>query len=218
MLRFTIFGIPTRVHWMFWVVGALLGGIGRGGMTPEAYQGVMIWIGACFVSILWHELGHALTARRYGARPEILLYGMGGLASYAGSSRITRTQNLRIIAAGPGFGLLLGAAAWLIWKFVLPPAGQMNVHLWYLFTALLWINIIWSLVNFLPILPLDGGQFLENWMHFRNPRLRGQIGTGVAVAVAAFGLMNHQLYIAIMFGFLAYYNYQISEGKRVKFF
>ena len=216
MLNFKLFGIPIRVHWMFWIVAALLGGIARPDMTPEKYKMVVVWIGVCFISILWHELGHALTARKYGSRPNILLYGLGGLAINSGGR--TRRANLHIIAAGPGFGLLLGGVSWLIWHFVLPPAHEMNNYLWALFTALLWINIVWSLVNLLPVLPLDGGQFLENWMHHRNPRLRGQIGCGVAIAVALFGILNRQIYIGIMFGLLAYYNYQVAEGRRVKFF
>ena len=216
MLKFNIFGIPTRVHWMFWVICALLGGIASEGMTPMLYKGVMIWVGVCFVSILWHELGHALTARRFGARPNILLYGMGGLAINAGGR--TRRQNLWIIFAGPGYGLLLGGVAWLIWKFVLPPVPEMNYYLWRLFTSLMWINILWSLVNLLPILPLDGGQFLGTWMNGRKQRLRGQIGCGVATAVAVFGLFHSQIFVGIMFGFLAYQNYQIAEGRQVKFF
>ena len=218
MLRFTIFGIPTKIHWMFWVVCALLGGIAGSNMTPQLYQGVVIWIGVCFISILWHELGHALTARKYGARPDILLYGMGGLASYPNTGRITRNQRLQIIFWGPGFGLLLGGAVWLIAKFFLPPPREMNFHLWVLVTSLIRVNIFWSLVNLLPVLPLDGGQFMGAWMHDRDPRLRGQIGTGIGVAVALVALLNNEIYIAIMFGLLAYYNFQISEGKRVKFF
>src|SRR5210317_2266180 len=156
MLRFTAFGIPTKIHWMFWVVCALLGGVLSPNMTPERYQGVLIWVAVCFVSIMWHELGHALTARRYGARPEILLYGLGGLASYPSGVRMTRSQRLQIIAGGPGFGLMLGGTVWLLARFVLPPAHQMSYQLWVLVSSLIHINIFWSLVNLLPVLPLDG--------------------------------------------------------------
>ena len=218
MLSFNVFGIPTKIHWMFWVVCALLGGVLQGNMTPQMYQGVMIWVGVCFVSIMWHELGHALTARRFGARPEILLYGMGGLASYPSNVRITRKQRMLIIAGGPGFGLALGISVWLLAKFVLPPAHQMSYHLWVMVTSLIHVNIFWSLINMLPVLPLDGGQFLGTWMRDRKSQLCGQIGTGVAAAVAFFAILSGQTYLGIMFGFLAFSNYQISQGKHVKFF
>ena len=218
MLRFNAFGIPTKVHWMFWVVCALLGGALSPNMTPERYQGVFIWVGVCFVSIMWHELGHALTARKYGARPEIMLYGLGGLASYPSSVRMTRNQRLKVIAGGPGFGLMLGAAVWLIAKLILPPPAEMNYHLWVLVRALIYINIFWSLVNMLPVLPLDGGQFLGALMHEDKRQLRGQIGTGVAAAVAFLAIASGQTYLGIMFGLLAFTNYQISQGKQAKFF
>lgn len=216
MLRFTIFGIPTKVHWMFWVVAALLGGIGGKEMTPDRYKEVLVWIAVIFVSILWHELGHALTGRKYGSRPNILLYAFGGLAINAGGR--TRNQNLHVIAAGPGFGLVLGIIAWLVWKYLMPPAYEVNHLVFHLFMSLIWVNLVWSLVNMLPILPLDGGQFLEHWMHHRNQRLRGQIGAGVAIAVAVYALLNKQIFMTFMFGYLAYMNYQIAERRQVKFF
>ena len=217
MLRFTLFGIPTKVQWMFWVVMALLGGIGRSGMNPEGMKLVAIFVGAGFLSILVHELGHALTARKYGARPEILLYGFGGLASYPDVGRITRNQRLHIIAAGPGFGLVLGAISWLL-LYKLLPVSSIGIYLFYLLNFLVWINIVWSLLNMLPIYPLDGGQFLGTWMNGNKMVLRSQIGTGVAAAVAVYAIMNKQIFMAVMFGMLAYQNYQMGLGKRVKFF
>lgn len=217
MWSFRIFGIPTRVHWIFWLSMAFFGGIGTRGMTPLGYQVVVIFIGAGFVSILGHELGHALTARKYGARPDILLYAFGGLASYPDSGKIRRNQRLEIIAAGPAFGFAVALVVWILQRFILPP-NLIGFHLSALLWALWMINFWWSVLNILPIYPLDGGQFLDTWMNGRNPRLRGQIGFGVAAAVAVYGLLNHQIFMTIMFGLLAYQNYQMSEGKRVKFF
>ena len=218
MLNFKVFGIPTRIHWMFWVTSVLLSGITHLEMTPERYQGVVIWVGCCFISILWHELGHALTARKFGARPNILLWGLGGLAIYQEPPRMNRYQRLRIIFWGPGFGLILGGVVWLLATYVLPPKVEWGYHLWKFVTSMIWINLFWSLFNFLPVLPLDGGQFLGAWMYERNPRLRGQIGCGVAAAVAVVALFLNQFFIALMFGLLAYTNYQIAEGRKVKFF
>jgi len=215
MLSFKIFGIPTRVHWIFWVMMALLGGIGQKDMTPEKLQGVIIIVGVGFVSIMVHELGHALTARRYGARPEIMLHGLGGVATYPGVP-MTRNQRLQVIAAGPFYGLALGVAAWLVWRFVLPASFVPSYHLRVLFAALMWINFVWTFLNVLPILPLDGGQFLETWMRGDKRKLRGQIGTGVAAAVVIYGLLHGQFFMAVMFGFLAYQNFQMSEGKPMK--
>ena len=57
-LRFNLFGIPVRVHPLFWLVAAILGA----GSDPDPIE-LLLWIGTVFVSILIHEMGHALAAR-----------------------------------------------------------------------------------------------------------------------------------------------------------
>lgn len=123
-LNFSIFGFPVRVHPFFWLVGLIMGLYGRG-------DGIVIitWVLATFVSILIHELGHALMIRRFGGEAHIVLYAMGGLAiegqprssdgfgnpweshtpSYTQRARTPREQIL-ISAAGPGIQFLLAAA------------------------------------------------------------------------------------------------------------
>ena len=71
-LRFSVLGIPVRVHPTFWFIGLLLGSA-----TPQLSL-VAIWIGCLFLSILVHELGHALAARSFGWPPDIVLHGFGG--------------------------------------------------------------------------------------------------------------------------------------------
>src|SRR5262245_16689597 len=80
---------------------------------------VLIAIFVVFVSILVHELGHALMMRRYGREAHIVLYLMGGLAIEGGGSSFgsfggfrsrgsrTTTEQVMISAAGPGAGYVL---------------------------------------------------------------------------------------------------------------
>jgi len=107
---------------MFWLVGLLMG---FGGGTDGI--GLIIWFSALFVSILIHELGHALMIRRFGREAYIVLYAMGGLAiegrphsmygspwsfePYTGYSPRSRTpqEQILISAAGPGIELVLAA-------------------------------------------------------------------------------------------------------------
>jgi len=63
-LHFRIAGIPVRIHPFFWVVALLL----TIGATKEPV-GVLIGIGSILVSIVVHEMGHALVQRRFGGRP-----------------------------------------------------------------------------------------------------------------------------------------------------
>jgi stage IV sporulation protein FB len=128
-LNFQVFGFPVRVHPFFWLVGALLGY----SSLQDGPIALVIWISAMFVSILIHELGHALMIRRFGREAHIVLYMMGGLAiegrpqtqygnpwsldSYTGGyqpkARLPQEQ-IVISAAGPGIqfllaGLIIGA-------------------------------------------------------------------------------------------------------------
>jgi stage IV sporulation protein FB len=121
-LNFQVLGFPVRVHPLFWLVGFLLGFDGSSGGI-----GIVIWLFAMFVSILLHELGHALMIRRFGRDAHIVLYMMGGLAiegrpqggfgspwsfdtvaPYQARPR-TPYEQILISAAGPGIELVLAA-------------------------------------------------------------------------------------------------------------
>src|SRR5262249_50079467 len=101
-VRFRFLGIPVRVHPLFWLATAVLGGSGGN----ETLGPILIWVGCVFVSILVHEYGHGLTARLFRCSPSIVLYGMGGLC-YSESERQTPLQRVAVLLAGPGAGLLL---------------------------------------------------------------------------------------------------------------
>ena len=99
MWRFNLFGFPVTVEPWFWLVSFLMGG-GIEARGREGFTLVAIWIAVVFVSIMVHELGHALAGRRFGAHPEIGLHGMGGVAVMHGGY-FTRWQSIFVSAAGP---------------------------------------------------------------------------------------------------------------------
>ena len=214
--RFNFLGFPVAVQWVFWLIAALLGG-GLHANTPYRFQLLLIWIAVMFVSILVHELGHALAFRKYGGRPRILLWGMGGLAIDQG--RYRRNDNIVITLAGPAFGLALGLVVFLIARLIYPAdTGGLRAaygHFPAFLKMMIQINIFWSLINLLPIYPLDGGQLLGHIMHERKRELRAKIGMGCAIA-AGLGLSmarGGSLFILIMFGYLAYTNYQMARPQ-----
>ncbi|MFN3151062.1 site-2 protease family protein [Bremerella sp.] len=109
-LHFSLFNIPVRVHPLFWLVALLMG---FNGGDPKV---VLLWVAAVFISILVHEMGHALVIQWYGWIPSVVLYSFGGLAihnpniqSNYGAGRAKRNQWTQIIIslAGPGAGFLL---------------------------------------------------------------------------------------------------------------
>jgi Zn-dependent protease len=78
---------------------------------------------------------------------------------------------------------------------------------------ILFVNIVWGLINLLPVYPLDGGRVSRELCTLRQPRrgivLSLQISTLTAAAMAVYGLFAwSSLFTALMFGYLAYTNYQ----------
>lgn len=226
-VRFQIFGIPVRIHPFFWLVTLLLGS-----RNPQPV-GMVIWVGVVFISILIHELGHALTARWYGWPPRVTLYAFGGLASFQPSYHDTRSQVL-IAAAGPGAGFLFIALIMSVvhasghyvsvepanllpyWVFFEPfPNPNVNA----LIQSLLYVNIFWGLMNLLPIFPLDGGRIAQELMIQANPGdgLQKSLWLSIFVAggVALFcGVKFRDVYLALLFGYLALTNYMTLQQLR----
>lgn len=207
MLRFQIFGFPVAVHWVFWLITALLGGAAEAS-SPAALKFLLIWVAAVFVSILWHELGHALVMRHFGERqPQILLYGGGGVAMGRGFR--TRKEQVLISLAGPVAGLALGVVVWLLAGMI--PRGSAYVAA--ALRDLIYINIFWSLVNLLPIVPLDGGRISEAVLAGKGP-LALRISLVCAVAVAVFGFTQwRSIFVTLMFVVMAMDNWRTLNGR-----
>jgi stage IV sporulation protein FB len=147
---FDIGDIPVRVSLWYGLL-LLYWFQGNGGDA----RGTLLWVIIVTLSILVHELGHALVARYYRLRPSILLHGLGGLCNHDRAER--DRHDVFIIAAGPGAGLLLGLITWVV-SLKAPLAWMLNPWFGPVISMSLYVNIGWSLVNLLPIWPLDGGQ------------------------------------------------------------
>src|SRR5919109_1742559 len=110
-LRFNLAGFPVRVHPLFWLIAVLLG------YSSGDIVQILVWVAVVFLSILVHELGHALAFRRYGLSSQIVLHFAGGLtvpeSTYWGSRwanvALGPNQNIFISLAGPVAGFLIAA-------------------------------------------------------------------------------------------------------------
>ena len=206
MLRFRLFGFPVSVEWFFWLTCFLLGG----GIRMNSIQdlpGILLWTIAVFFSILVHELGHAFVGQKYGAIPTIHLHGMGGFMVPHGAA-FTRKQNIAVSAAGPGASLALGIAT-LLFIQVIPPdtsGGQA------LSRNMIWINFFWTIINLLPILPLDGGQIARDVLGPSRSEITRWIGVIFAGAVAYWAFSIGLVFLGLMLAYLGYMNYQQQPG------
>lgn len=203
MFRFSLFGIPVRVEPWFWLVMVLIGG-GIGARTREEILGVALFALAGFLSVLTHELGHALAGRLFGARSSITLHAMGGLAEFPGAW-FTRGQSFVVTFAGPAVQILLGVAVFL----AIPDLGRLQSlagHFWW---ALAWISVVWAVLNLVPVLPLDGGQMLHAVLGPQRVRVTLWVSILCAVGLGAAAWMQFKLLLfPILLGYFAYQSWR----------
>ncbi len=224
-LNFRVLGIPVRVHPLFWLVTLFM----KPAASPKA---AAIWVFAVFVSILIHELGHAIVARACGFAPWIVLHGFGGLAIYQPTYHNWKRQVL-ISLAGPGAGFFFAAFIAAAFRaaghrvsvefgfpFLLDisVADISNRNLDVLVQSLFFINIWWGLINLLPVIPLDGGQisrelFVAGCRYPQTGVIRAlqlSLLTGGLIAIFAF-VELHSFYIGLLFGFFAYQSFSALQ-------
>ncbi len=197
MPSFRLFGIPVTIHPSFLLIAALLG------MSSGSLQLVVAWVVVIFVSILIHELGHALTARSYGAEVAIELNGIGGLTSWSVPGKELRPgQRALVAAAGSGVGLLFGGMVFLFDRFTGPYDGVAEFVVYYLIT----VNVFWGLINWLPIRPLDGGHLFTSLLQRIVPSKAEVIANVVffitAAGALAFALWTQRIFLALLAGWL----------------
>lgn len=200
MLRFPLGPIPVQVDWWFWLAAVLLGG-GAQAHDPEDWARVAVWVAVVFVSILVHELGHALAGRKFGAGALIRLHGFGGVTLLPGA-RFNRAQNLLVSAAGPAAGLALGVLVLFASRTIAAPPPMIRLAI----SDALYVNFVWTFINLLPIQPLDGGQILGHALGPARGGFTAAVGFTVATLLCIWTLTHGMLFSAFMLAMLAYYN------------
>lgn len=206
MVRFSIFGIPVQVQPFFWITLVILGGA-LNATSAAAILEIGLFVVAGFISILVHELGHALTARKFGAYSEITLQAFGGYAAYSGV-RLTRPQSFAVTAAGPAIQILL----WLALLFLFPYLPAMNHNATYFLGTLMWISLVWAVLNLLPVLPLDGGQMLNAVLGPQRIKITLWVTIIVSIVV---GLILYVIYHSLLFSlFLGMFAWQAFQALR----
>ena len=173
-----IFGFPVEINLSFLLLLAVVF-IAYGG-----FIGVFV-VGLAFASVLVHELGHALVARRYGVHVSgIELSFFGGAAKMVQMPR-SANHEIAIAAAGPAVSLAIaGVSLGLAAVF----------HSWFL-AGLGQINLVIAAFNLIPALPMDGGRILRALLTRKMDFVRAtdvsvQVARVVAVGFGILGLLN----------------------------
>ncbi|HEX7836660.1 MAG TPA: site-2 protease family protein [Kofleriaceae bacterium] len=170
-----VLGFPVEINLSFLLLLAVVY-LAFGGL-----EGVQV-VGLAFASVLVHELGHALVARRLGVHVSgIELSFFGGAAKMVQMPR-SADHEIAIAAAGPAVSLMLAGAGFGLGVVLHSP--------------LLWqiggVNLVIAGFNLIPALPMDGGRILRALLTRRMDFVRAtDIAVGIARAVAiGFGIFG----------------------------
>lgn len=216
-LKFRLFGIESRVHPGFWLGGLLFA------QTAKSTWELLAGVGALFVSIMVHELGHALCGKYYGDKvPSITLHMMGGYYT-PGSIGLKHGQQIWMLIWGPLAGFILGAIAVGVAFAMLQKVIPYSDVLWTIVRNTIWICMIWGVVNLFPIFPLDGGQIFREIVRWKFPSKDDAFCYKVSMIVALM-VSGLAIWLAVTFGFgiitvilflsLAYQNYQFYQMEK----
>lgn len=165
----------------------------------------IIFILAVFASVIAHEYGHALTARRYGVRTRnITILPIGGVASLERIPAEPR-QELAIAVAGPMVTLALVALFYLILRStgapMVPQTSEGFLTLPFL-ARLMWVNLWLAAFNVLPAFPMDGGRMLRaalamRFEYVRATRIASYVGRAFALLFGIVGLYYNPFLVLI---------------------
>lgn len=185
----TAAGIPLLLHWTFLLVPAyvLITGILMG-RPPFGMLADLVLVTVIFVSVVLHELGHALAARRFGVQTkDIILMPIGGVARL---ERILRRPNEELIVAlaGPAVNVAIAAVLLAISVPVIGLNGLLNPTslLASLIGKTVGVNLAMIFFNMLPAFPMDGGRVLRAVLsirigHLRATKMAAAVGQTMAV-------------------------------------
>jgi Zn-dependent protease len=205
-VHFRLLGVPVRLHLSFFLVGAILGA----SRLSQPAQ-LLEWLAVVLVSVLLHEMGHALAARGFGLQPAIELHSMGGLTSYRPPPVFPKLRRIAISVAGPGAGLLLGLAAVAAGRAGLPlsPFAELTRQ------DLVWVNVGWGLLNLVPVLPLDGGNIFAALVGERPTRI---VSVVVCAGLALPSFLLGMTWAGLLFAWFALANVRelVAVAQREK--
>jgi Zn-dependent protease/predicted transcriptional regulator len=200
-----ISGIGVHVHATFLI---LMGWVALNHWM-EARNLAYVLAGVGFILLLFacvvlHELGHALTAKKYGIKTrDITLLPIGGVARLERMPSDPR-QELWVALAGPTVNVVIAAVLFIILQLTggMESFSKLSVTGGLFFQRLLVVNIFLVLFNMLPAFPMDGGRILRALLamrldYMRATQIAASLGQGMALLFGFIGLFSNPLLVFI---------------------
>ena len=207
---FSLFGTPFRLHFSFILLATVVVVKDLAGhQSTSTYTWFLVGM---FVSVLLHELAHALVANRFRVRTlEVVMFPIGGLP------RMERTlkpgEEIWISVAGPLMNAIIavGLFTYLAVTHQAPPikpSDLMQPADVNLLGLLAFGNLVLVGMNLLPAFPMDGGRILRAILSYVRPedeatRIAAWIGRMLAIAAGLYGLLAGE-FMLVFFALFVY--------------
>jgi Zn-dependent protease/CBS domain-containing protein len=194
---FRLFGVPVRLHFTFILLVVFVAVSVLGSNQSNASYAIFLLGG--LVSVLLHELGHAVVAARFGIRTvEIVMFPIGGLSRMERS--LKPAAEIGVSLAGPLVNILLAAGifAYMISTHEATPVGLADLlqpNGKSVLALLLYGNLLLAGFNLLPAFPMDGGRILRALLTYVRPedeatRIAAWMGRMLAISMGLYGLLG----------------------------
>jgi Zn-dependent protease len=202
-VQFRLGSIPIRIRGLFLFMAVVLGARLQ---RPDL---IAIWVAIVLVSVLAHELGHALVGRMFGLEPQIELHGMGGTTSWVNGRDIGHARGIAVSLAGPFAGFAIAAVLYASERLGFRPHQPLALIALELAFQ---INFWWGIFNLAPMLPLDGGNVMRGALNLltkgrgeKPARVISVLMGGILIAYAA---LTGQLWLGALGAFFTWANVQ----------
>lgn len=170
--------VPISIHPLFWLIAFFIGW-----MWTYNLSGALLCVVVILVSVIFHEFGHAITARFFGQKTRIELAAFGGF-TYREGRKLKLWEEFLVVLNGPIAGFFLFLVAYTIFRTVNIDNQTIIFILKFTFSA----NLFWTIINLIPVLPLDGGHLmsiiLEAIFGFKGVKMAIVAGIAIAVAIS----------------------------------
>lgn len=187
-----IAGIPVILAYSWFLIAAFtviaFGPVLRAdnpALGVSAYTVAFAYAVLLLISVLVHELAHALTAKLYGWPTQKIVLNLWGGHTQFENFTATPGRSVLVALAGPAANFALAGGAWLVFTNTnLPSVAELLTNIF------MWANLVIGIFNVLPGLPLDGGRIVESavWKA-TGSQAKGTVAAGWAgrVIVVALG-------------------------------
>lgn len=194
--------IPISIHPLFWLIAFFIGW-----MWTSSLSGALLCVVVILFSVLFHEYGHAFTGKVFGQKTRIELAAFGGF-TYREGRKLKLWEEFFVVLNGPIAGFLLFLMAYGIYAYSDVQNPSLLFVLKFTYTA----NLFWTVVNLVPVLPLDGGHLLsivlEGIFGFKGVKIAIVAGLIIAVAISIFFFAIGMFLVGALFLILTFESFR----------